>query len=130
MWVKDPAIAEVMNGTDYVFKDGVTRKVAAVSIKPGDEEIPFRIRGAADKVGSSTEVFMAATPTNVYNSAGTLLTNFTWRTIRVVEPPPPGMAVDSIKRISPPAIVQARPVTTPGMPLLKTLSWLILGRPR
>ncbi|MBR6733371.1 MAG: LamG domain-containing protein [Kiritimatiellae bacterium] len=94
VWVKDPAIAEVVNGTDYVFKDGVTRKVAAVSIKPGDEEIPFRIRGAADKVGSSTEVFMAATPTNVYNSAGTLLTNFTWRTIRVVEPPPPGMAVN------------------------------------
>ena len=95
VWTKDPTVAEVDNGaTDqtYVFGDGVTRKVSKITIKPGDELVPFKIRGI--KEGFSTEVYMAATPTNVYNNAHTLVTNFTTRTVFVTEALPPGMTVE------------------------------------
>ena len=95
VWTKDGTVAEVDNGaTDqtYVFGDGVTRKVSKITIKPGDELVPFKIKGL--KEGFSTEVYMAATPTNVYNNAHTLVTNFTVRTISVTEALPPGMTVE------------------------------------
>ncbi len=95
VWTKDPTVAVVDNGEtdqDYVFGDGVTRKVSKITIKPGDELVPFKIKGL--KEGFQTDVYMAATPTNVYNNAGTLVTNFTYRTISVSESLPPGMTVE------------------------------------
>lgn len=95
VWAQDPTVAEVEGGTSYTFKDGVTRKVAAVSVVAGDELVPFTIRAKAGAgvVGKTTEVYMSDTPTNIYNRAGTLITNFTTRVISVIEPPPPSIAV-------------------------------------
>ena len=93
VWTQDPAVAEVENGTEYAFKDGVTRKVAKVTVVQGTELAPFTIRAKAGQVGQTTEVYMADTPTNVYNRAGTLVTNFTMRTLAVVTPPPPAITV-------------------------------------
>ena len=95
VWTKDPTVAEVDNGaTDqvYEFGDGVTRKVSKITVKSGDELVPFKIRGI--KEGFSTEVYMAATPTNVYNNAHALVTNFTTRTILVTAAMPPSMIVE------------------------------------
>ena len=93
VWAKDPDVAEVENGSDYVFKDGVTRKVAVVSVVKDDQLVPFTIRAKAGQVGKTTEVYMSDTPTNIYNRAGTLITNFTTRVITVIDPPPPGIKV-------------------------------------
>ena len=93
VWTKDPTVAEVENGSDYVFKDGVTRKVAVVSVVKDDVLVPFTIRAKAGQVGKTTEVYMSDTPTNIYNRAGTLITNFTTRVISVIDPPPPGIKV-------------------------------------
>lgn len=93
VWAKDPAIAEVEGGKDYVFGDGVTRKVAAVTVTAGNELVPFTIRAKTGQVGKTTEVYMSDTPTNIYNRAGTLIENFTTRTISVIEPPPPSITV-------------------------------------
>lgn len=94
VWTKDPTIAEMANGTEteYAFMDGVTRKVSKISIKPNDELVTFRVKGLRE--GLDTEIFMAATPTNVYNAAGVMLTNFTWRTIHITKALPPGMTVE------------------------------------
>ncbi|MGN0853922.1 MAG: hypothetical protein ACI4R9_00205, partial [Kiritimatiellia bacterium] len=94
VWTKDPGVAEVEGGTDYVFKDGVTRKVAAVAVSAGDEIVPFTIRAQAGQQGKITEVYMSDTPTNIYNRAGTLITNFTTRVISVVPPPAISVVMD------------------------------------
>ena len=93
VWTQDPTVAEVENGTEYTFRDGVTRKVATVSVVQGDELAPFTIRAQTGQVGKSTEVYMSDTPTNIYNRAGTLVTNFTMRTLTVITPPPPSITV-------------------------------------
>ena len=95
VWTDNQNVAVVDNGAndrDYVFGDGVTRRVSKVEVKPGDTTVQFRVKGLLE--GSDTFVYMAATPTNVYNAAGTILTNFTTRAIRVTEALPPGMAVE------------------------------------
>ena len=93
VWTQDPAVAEVENGDEYTFGDGVKRKVAKVSVVQGDDVAHFAIRAKAGQVGKSTEVYMSDTPTNIYNRAGTLITNFTTRVITVIDPPPPGIKV-------------------------------------
>ncbi len=92
VWTADQSVAEVDSAETYVFGDGVTRKVGTINVKPGDEYVSFKIKGITE--GGNTEVFMAATPTNVYNAAGTMLTNFTMKTIHVTEALPPGMTVE------------------------------------
>ena len=95
VWTKDAAVAEVENGTDYTFADGTVRKVATVTVKEGDEVAPFTLRAKAGQVGNATEVYMADTPTNIYKRAGlsALITNFTTRVVKVIEPPPPSITV-------------------------------------
>ena len=93
VWTQDPAVAEVENGDEYTFRDGVKRKVAKVSVVQGDDVAHFAIRAKAGQVGKSTEVYMSDTPTNIYNRAGTLVTNFTVRALTVIEPPPPSISV-------------------------------------
>jgi len=92
VWTEDSTVAEVESNTTYVFKDGKTRKVGTIDVKPGDEYANFKIKGIRE--GGSTKVFMAATPTNVYNAAGSLVTNFTMRTINITEALPPGITVE------------------------------------
>ncbi len=92
VWTKDPDIADVEKGSPYVFTNG-TRNVAAVTVKAGDTLVPFTIKAKPGQVGKTTEVYMSDTPTNIYNDAGYLITNFTTRVITVVEPPPPSISV-------------------------------------
>ena len=99
VWTDSTNIAEVVKGgqvedvTEYVFHDGVTRKVGTVSIKANDENVPFSIR-ANGAVGETTQVFLAPTPTNIFNAGSTdILTNFIVRTIKVGEPLPPSITV-------------------------------------
>ncbi len=92
IWTKDASVADVEGGTDYTFTNGV-RKVAEVVVFQGEELTPFTIRAKAGQVGNSTEVYMADTPTNIYNRAGDLITNFTTRVIKVIDPPPPSISV-------------------------------------
>lgn len=94
VWTKDSAVAEMANGTEteYTFLDGVTRKVSRVRVTAGDTSVPFYIKGTG-AVGDTTDIYMAAVPTNVVNQAGDLVTNFTWRTIQIVQPPDPYISV-------------------------------------
>ena len=43
----------------------------------------FKVRGAHGAAGQTTTIYLSATPTNIYNRSGTLITNFVSRTIAV-----------------------------------------------
>ena len=98
LWTESNTVAEVVAGgqvesvEEYQFGDGVTRKVGKVHITTGNESVPFSIKATGD-VGASTKVFLSATPTNIYNAANDLVTNFITRTVQVGEPLPPGISV-------------------------------------
>lgn len=101
VWTKDSSIADIQEDGDRIirveeklFRDGQTRRVGTVQINAGDEKVElnpvFLARGA---VGDTTEVFLAATPTNIYLASGDLITNFISRTITVTNPPLPSISV-------------------------------------
>ena len=99
VWTASPNIAEVVTGgkveevSEYVFGDGVTRKVGKLHIQVGDTSVPFYVRGTG-AVNAKTELFVAATPTNIYNAGSTdIVTNFITRTIQVGDPLPPSISV-------------------------------------
>ena len=100
VWTDDASIAEIVKGgqveedpVDYVFIDGATRKVGKLHVYQGNESAPFSIK-ATGAVGERTKVYLAATPTNIWNAGGTaIVTNFITRTIQVGEPLPPGISV-------------------------------------
>ena len=98
MWTADTNIAEIVKGGQvlsvepYEFHDGVTRKVGKVRIVAGDESVPFSIK-ATGAVDASTQVFLAATPTNIFYAGGDVITNFITRTVKVGEPLPPSINV-------------------------------------
>ena len=60
--------------------------------------------------------------------ADSFITSPSWPV--TVRRPLPGMAVASMKRMSPPTGVQARPVATPGSLVRRLTSAVIRGRPR
>ncbi len=93
VWTKDSSVAEVEGGETKTFFDGSTHVVGTVTVTAGEMVTPFTIRAKAGKVGESTEVYMADTPTNIYSRAGALITNFTMRVIKVIEPPPPSISL-------------------------------------
>ncbi len=88
LWTERDTVAEVVAGgqvtevAEYRFADGVTRKVGTVHINRGDESVPFSIKATGD-IGAATKVFLAATPTNIYNAAHDIVTNFISRTVQV-----------------------------------------------
>ena len=99
LWTADTNIAEIVTGGQvlsvepYEFADeGVTRKVGKVRIPATWESVPFSVK-ATGAVGAETQVFLAATPTNVFYKSGDLVTNFIVRTVKVGEPLPPGINV-------------------------------------
>ena len=98
LWTESNTVAEVVAGgqvvsvEEYLFADGVTRKVGKVHITTGNESVPFSIKATGD-IGAATKVFLSATPTNIYNVAHDLVTNFITRTVQVGEPLPPGINV-------------------------------------
>ena len=98
LWAADKDVAEIVTGgkvsevSEYVFHDGVTRKVGKLRIVTDDENVPFSIK-ALGAVGAQTEVFLSATPTNILNASGNLITNFITRTIVVGDPLPPSISV-------------------------------------
>ena len=67
-------------------------KVGKISIKKDDTSVPFSVK-ATGTVGATAEVFLSAMPTNIYNDANDIITNFITRTIQVGEPLPPSIAV-------------------------------------
>ena len=99
LWTADTNIAEIVTGGQvlsvepYVFEDeGVSRKVGKVRIPATWESVPFSVK-ATGAVGATTQVFLAATPTNIFYLSGDLVTNFITRTVKVGEPLPPGINV-------------------------------------
>ena len=91
VWTKDPTKVEMETGENYLFGDGITRRVTQLLVSPGQTDARFAVRGLVED--AETDIYMAATPTNVYKAADTLVTNFTWRTIHVSKSLPPGIAV-------------------------------------
>ena len=99
LWTADTNIAEIVTGGQvlsvepYEFaEEGVTRKVGKVRIPATWESVSFSVK-ATGAVGAETQVFLAATPTNVFYQSGDLVTNFIVRTVKVGEPLPPGINV-------------------------------------
>ena len=98
LWTADTNIAEIVKGGQilsvepYVFHDNVTRKVGKVRITAGDESVPISIK-ATGAVDASTQVFLAATPTNIFYAGGDMITNYITRTVKVGEPLPPSINV-------------------------------------
>ena len=101
LWTADTNIAEIVKGGQvlsvepYDFVEGgstVTRKVGKVRIVAGDESVPFSIK-ATGALDASTQVFLAATPTNIFYAGGDVITNFITRTVKVGEPLPPSINV-------------------------------------
>ena len=98
VWTANTDIAEVVPGgkvedvTEYVFGDGVTRKVGKLHVLTGDTSVPFYVRGTG-AVGATTDLFLSAMPTNIFNASGDVITNFITRTIQVGEPLPPSISV-------------------------------------
>ena len=97
-WTEDESVAEIAAGgqvenvREYAFGDGTTRKVGEIHVYQGNTTVPFLLKatGAPD---ATTKVFVSALPTNTYNGAHDLVTNFIWRTVQVGEPLPPSIAV-------------------------------------
>ena len=102
VWTDSTNVAEVVKGgriiTDpvpMVFEHegtSVTRTVGKIEIYANDTSVPFSIK-ATGETNTTTKVFLSATPTNIYNASGGLITNFITRTILVGEPLPPGITV-------------------------------------
>ncbi len=100
IWTQDENVAEMSNGTEEshtsvhpVTGVSVTRQVSKIKVTPGDKTIPFLIKAKAGAVGSTTKVYLSATPTNVYLAGGVLVTNFVTRQIKVGPPPKPSITV-------------------------------------
>ena len=92
VWTKDKSIATVTTGGSVgsVNANGVgTIRIKATATAP-----TFKILAADGQAGKTTDVYLAPTPTNVYDAAGTLVTNFITRTIKVVTPPPPYVSIN------------------------------------
>ena len=96
LWTTNDVAEIVVGGQVYEvverdFRDG-THKVGTLSITAGNENVPFSIK-ATGAVGGTADIFLSATPTNIYNDSNLLITNFIKRTIKVGEPLPPSMTV-------------------------------------
>ena len=98
VWTKDSSVAEVVRDgdvlgvTDQTDIFGNHYKVGRIRIPATQTGVSFKIR-AAEAAGQTTDVYLSSTPTNVYNVAQELLTNFVTRTIKVITPPPPFVSV-------------------------------------
>ena len=98
VWTKDSSVAKVVAGGNVL---GVTEEqdifgnkyqVGRVRIPATATSVSFKIL-AGDTAGAMTDVYLASTPTNVYDMAEELLTNFVTRTVKVITPPPPFVSV-------------------------------------
>ena len=98
VWTANTNIAEIVKSefvtevNDYVFSDGVTRKVGTVEIGAERTSVPFDVKATGD-VDATTQVFLGTTPTNIFNVSGNLVSNFVTRTVKVGEPLPPNISV-------------------------------------
>jgi len=96
LWTTNDVAEIVVGGQVYEvverdFRDG-THKVGTLRITTGNENVPFSIR-ATGAVGGTADIFLSATPTNIFNLSNLLITNFIKRTIKVGEPLPPSITV-------------------------------------
>ncbi|MCQ2390682.1 MAG: hypothetical protein MJ240_04610 [Kiritimatiellae bacterium] len=101
VWTEDKDIVRVNNGKNeqtYTVKDpatGTTKDYLVYTLSiANDTSVTFKLRAdAAATPGSSTKVYLASTPTNVWTTAGVLITNFTSRVVAVSEPELPGISL-------------------------------------
>ncbi len=102
LWTEDSDIAVLNNGSETTYhsldhegnpKDYVVYKANIVN----QETFPFRIKGGSGKAGQSTTIYLSTTPTNTYNSAGTLVTNFVWRTVAVTNQANPEVLIEILE---------------------------------
>lgn len=99
VWTKDASVAAVTAGGSVMSvqartdRFGNSYQVGTLRVEGGATAPSFKILAADGAAGSTTEVYLAPTPTNVYDTAGTVLTNFIVRTVKVVTPPPPYVSV-------------------------------------
>ena len=93
IWTDNTNIAEIVSGGRVIETDpDETGKVyRKVQIYAGDTSVPFNIK-ATGTSGQTAQVFLSATPTNIYRGVY-LITNFLTRTIQVTDPLPPGIDV-------------------------------------
>ena len=84
LWTDDTNVAEVVKGGKVIsteqlaFGDNVTRTVGKVRITAGDESVPFSVK-ATGVQDQTTRLYLSSSPTNIYNGAGDLITNFVVR---------------------------------------------------
>lgn len=95
VWSENDAIAQVDGGESKNFthdNNTVSRKVATVEFRAGDNQQTFSIK-AMGNPGDTTTIYMSDTPTNIYNHSDAVITNFVSRTISIGEPPLPSISV-------------------------------------
>ena len=98
VWTDNTNIAEIVKAgqvvevKSYKFGDDQWRTVGKVNIVAEDESVPISIK-ATGETNLTTQVFLSAVPTNIYNASGGIITNFIARTVQVGEPLPPSIQV-------------------------------------
>ena len=98
VWTKKSSVAEVIPGGDVISVTeqtdlaGNTYKVGRLRVPATRTGVSFKVE-AKEVTGQTTDIYLSATPTNVYNASQVVLTNFITRTIKVVTPPPPFVSV-------------------------------------
>ena len=99
LWTEDSDIAFLANGSETTYhsldhegnpKDYIVYKANIVN----QETFPFRIKGGSGKAGQSTTIYLSTTPTNIYNTAGTLVTNVVWQTVAVTNQANPEVLIE------------------------------------
>ncbi len=108
VWSADDSIAKIIKGGDVTKVETKTWVVGfdgsgtpqtktftrgQLRVNPGVESANLVIQAAEDKVGQSTEVYLSNCPTNVFNDANNLLTNFTYRVVKITPAPDPYISV-------------------------------------
>jgi len=91
LWTEDSDVAVLNMGgeKDYTGKGGKTYKVYSTTLPVGQTMYTFKIKGQKDAVGKATTVYLASTPTNIYDAAGDEIVNYTTRTVGVLTAPSP-----------------------------------------
>ena len=98
VWTKKSDVAQVVAGgnvlgvTDQTDIFGNSYRVGRIRVPATATSVSFKLL-AGETAGATTDVYLSSTPTNVYNMAEEVLTNFVTRTVKVVTPPPPFVSV-------------------------------------
>ena len=95
VWTEDSNVAILANGSEKVyhsFTPGETAgertakdyTVYTANILKDTSVFNFKVKGVFGAAGQETDIYISTTPTNIYNSAGTLIHNFIKQKVAVV----------------------------------------------